>query len=313
MSQQLKGVICGIASAVFYGMNPFGALSLKQEGIETNSALFYRISIACCILGLVMLVRRTSFKVKAKELGVLALLGVVFAASSLTFFLSFNYLDSGLACSLLFVYPVMVAVLMAVFFKERLSGASYFALGLALCGIGLLYGGGSEGQLHPMGIFLIMVSALTYAIYIVVVNRGIQMSSVKMTFYVLLFCGITIGLYDWFASGGVQPLTTPASYFYAFLLALVPTVLSLVLMTMAVHHVGSTPTAIMGAMDPMTAVIVGVTVFGEVLTFRAVCGMLLILVAVFIIILGKNFTIGKLVSVVGRARNVVKYWRWRPS
>ena len=310
MSQQLKGVICGIASAVFYGTNPFGALSLKQEGIETNSALFYRISIACAILGVVMLVRRMSFKVKLNELAVLALLGVVFAASSLTFFLSFNHLDSGLACSLLFVYPVMVAVLMAVFFKERLKPSAIFALVLSLVGIGLLYGGGSEGALSPVGIMLIMISALTYAIYIVVVNRGIQMSSVKMTFYVLLFCGMSIGLYDLIVAGGVDPLTTPASYFYAFMLALVPTVLSLVLMTMAVHMVGSTPTAIMGAMDPMTAVIVGVTVFGEVLTFRAICGMILILVAVMIIILGKSFNVAKLISVVGRARRVTKYWRW---
>ena len=310
MSQQLKGVICGIASAVFYGTNPFGALSLRQEGIETNSALFYRISIACAILGLVMLVRRSSFKVSLRELGVLAVLGVVFAASSLTFFLSFNYLDSGLACSLLFVYPVMVAVLMAVFFKERLKPSAIFALALALGGIALLYGGGSEGALSPVGIMLILISALTYAVYIVVVNSGIQMSSVKMTFYVLLFCSMTIGLYDLIVAGGVDPLTTPASYFYAFMLALVPTVLSLVLMTMAVHLVGSTPTAIMGAMDPMTAVIVGVTVFGEVLTLRAVCGMILILIAVMIIILGKNFTMGRLVFVVGRARKVLKFWRW---
>lgn len=309
----MKGTLCGIASAVFYGTNPFGALSLSHEGIGASSALFYRISIACAILGLVMLVRRQSFRVAWSELGMLALLGGVFAASSLTFFHSFTYLDSGLACSLLFVYPVMVAVLMAVFFKERLQASAAFAMLLALLGIGLLYGGGANGAISMEGTVLIMISALTYAIYIVVVNRGLQMSSVKMTFFVMLFCALTIGLFTVFSDGGIQPLTTPASYFYALMLALVPTVLSLVLMTMSVHMVGSTPTAIMGALDPVTAVVIGVTVFGEVLTFRAVSGMLLILVAVLIIILGKNFTLGKLTSVVGRARKVVKFWRWRPS
>ena len=50
------------------------------------------------------------------------------------------------------------------------------------------------------------------------------------------------------------------------MLALIPTVVSLVLMTVAVHAIGSTPTAVMGALEPLTAVVIGVTIFGELFT-----------------------------------------------
>lgn len=313
MSPQLKGVACGIGSAVFYGTNPLGAIFLNQEGVGASSALVYRFSFACVILALMMLVRKQSFRLNKAELALLLPLGFIFALSSLTFYHSFDYIDSGMACSLLFVYPVMVALLMAIFFKEKLKISTAIAMVLALTGIGMLYGGGETGVMNPIGVGLIMVSALSYAIYIVVVNRGLQMSSIKLTFYVMFFCGLFILLYVLLYGTGLQPLTTPASFGYALFLGIVPTVLSLVLMAQAVHLIGSTPTAVMGALEPVTAVTFGVLVLNEVITFQIVCGILLILVSVTIIVLGKNFTMSRLISVAGRARQVLKHWRWHPS
>ena len=313
MSQQFKGVACAIASAVFYGMNPLGAKGLAAEGIGAGSALFYRFSIACVILAGIMMIKRQSFKIIGQEFIFLSSLGVIFAISSLTFYHSFSYLDSGLACSLLFVYPVMVALLMAICFRERLKAPALFAMLLALSGIGLLYGGSTPEQVTPTGIGLIMASAFTYAVYIVVINRYLKMSAVKMTFYVLLFCAIIIGVYTGtVGEEGLQPLVTPKSYMYALLLAIIPTVMSLVFMATAVHLVGSTPTAVMGAMEPVTAVIIGVTVFGETLTPRSIMGTILIMIGVTIIVMGKNFSVGRLTFVVGHARRVMKHWRWHP-
>ena len=254
-----KGVICGILAAVCYGTNPFGALPLYEEGVNTSSVLFYRFSMAVVMLGVMLL----------------------------------------------------VAGIMAVFFKERITFSTVTAILLALGGIGLLYQGDGETSLSTMGIILVILSALCYAIYIVVVNQSsIRMSSLKLTFYVLLICMFALLAYSFTSSDlHLQLPPSPRAWFYACWLGLVPTILSLVLMTIAVHEVGATPTAIMGALEPLTAVAIGVLVFGEALTVQLVIGIVLILSAVLLIVLGKNFhlrTITHTISTIVR-----KTWRWK--
>ena len=179
-----KGIICGILAAVCYGTNPFGALPLYEEGVNTSSVLFYRFSMAVIILGIMLLAERKKFGISRGELKVLGSLGLLFAASSITYYQSFRFMDAGIASTILFVYPVMVAVIMAVFFKERVTSSTVIAIVLALGGIGLLYKGEAGASLSTMGILLVMISSLTYAVYIVVVNQSdIRMSSLKLTFY----------------------------------------------------------------------------------------------------------------------------------
>jgi drug/metabolite transporter (DMT)-like permease len=306
-----KGVICGILAAVCYGTNPFGALPLYEVGVNTSSVLFYRFSMAVVMLGVMLLVERKSFRINRQELIVLGSLGLLFAASCITYYESFLLMDAGIASTILFVYPVMVAGIMAVFFKERITFSTVTAILLALGGIGLLYQGDGETSLSTMGIILVILSALCYAIYIVVVNQSsIRMSSLKLTFYVLFICMFVLLAYSFTSSDlHLQLPPSPRAWFYACWLGLVPTILSLVLMTIAVHEVGATPTAIMGALEPLTAVAIGVLVFGEALTVQLVIGIVLILSAVLLIVLGKNFhlrTITHTISTIVR-----KTWRWK--
>jgi drug/metabolite transporter (DMT)-like permease len=288
-----KGIVCGILAAVCYGTNPFGALPLYAEGVNTSSVLFYRFSMAVMILGVMLLAERKSFVVTKNELKVLASLGILFAASSITYYQSFRFMDAGIASTILFVYPVMVAVIMAVFFRERVTMTTVSSILLALVGIGMLYRGGEGATLSVVGIALVMISSLTYAVYIVVVNQSqIRMSSLKLTFYVLLICMTCLLAYSFTSPDlHLQLPPSPRAWFYACWLGLMPTVLSLVLMTIAVHEVGATPTAIMGALEPLTAVAIGVLLFGESLTLRLVTGIVLILLAVMVIVLGKHLKI----------------------
>ena len=306
-----KGIICGILAAVCYGTNPFGALPLYEEGVNTSSVLFYRFAMAVVMLGVMLVVERKSFRINKQELKVLGSLGVLFAASCLTYYESFLLMDAGIASTILFVYPVMVAGIMALFFKEQITFSTVTAILLALGGIGLLYQGDGETSLSTMGIILVILSALCYAVYIVVVNQSsIRMSSLKLTFYVLLICMFVLLAYSYTSPELHLKLPpSPRAWFFACWLGLVPTILSLVLMTIAVHEVGATPTAIMGALEPLTAVAIGVLVFGEALTFQLVIGIVLILSAVLLIVLGKNFhlrTIKHTISTIVR-----KTWRWK--
>lgn len=250
-----KGISCGILAAVCYGTNPLGALPLYEEGVNTSSVLFYRFSLAVIMLGSMLLVEGKSFRLNKHELKVLSSLGMLFALSSITYYQSFHFMDAGIASTVLFVYPVMVAVIMACCFHERITASTVIAIVAALVGIVLLSRGDVTASFSSVGFALVMLSALTYAGYIVIVNQShIQMSPVKLTFYVLLFCMLCLLAYSFTSPQlSLQLPPSPQAWFYAVWLGLVPTVLSLVLMTVSVHELGATPTAIIGALEPLIA------------------------------------------------------------
>lgn len=301
------GILCAILSAVCYGTNPFGALPLYEEGVNTATVLSHRFGLAVILLAVIMLIKRIDFKVTRREFKVLFSLGVLFAASSITYYQSFHFMDAGIASTILFVYPVMVAVIMALFFKEKVTSMTVMAIVLSLVGIGLLYKGGAGVSLSVIGIVLCILSSLAYAIYIIVVNQSsIQMSSFKVTFYAMLVCEITLILYS-FTSPELylHMLPSPRAWSFAVWLSIVPTILSLVFMTVAVHHVGATPTAILGALEPLTAVTIGVIIFGETLTPRLVVGIIFILFAVMLVVLGKDLHLRTITHAVSRL------WHWR--
>ena len=254
-----------------------------------------------------MLIKRENFKVNRQEFKVLFSLGILFAASSITYYQSFHFMDAGIASTILFVYPVMVAVIMALFFKERVTVMTVIAIVMSLVGIGLLYKGETGASLSAIGIVLCVLSSLAYAVYIIVVNQSsIKMSSFKVTFYAMLVCEITLILYS-FTSPELylHVLPSPRAWSFAVWLSIVPTILSLVFMTVAVHHVGATPTAILGALEPLTAVAIGVVVFGELLTPRLIVGILFILFAVMLVVLGKDLHLRTITHAVSRL------WHWR--
>lgn len=282
-NKKFFGTICGILAAMFYGTNPLGALKLYEQGMNTNSVLFSRFGMAWIIISIILIIRKESLKVTKKEFGTLTALGLLFTASSMTLYFSFHYIAAGVASTLLFTYPIMTAVIMGLFFKEKAGFKTIIAIVLSLVGVLLLYWSDAGGALDTLGVILVLVSALTYAIYIIVVNRcPLVMSSFKINFYVVLYCAIGMAVFAWLTG---QPLQLPhnaVSWFYASWLAVVPATLSLVLMVYASKYIGATPTAILGALEPLTAVIIGIFVFNEPFGIRLAIGIVLILSAVII-------------------------------
>lgn len=287
----IVGIVCGILSAVCYGTNPLGALPLYQEGENTSSVLFFRFLMAVILLGSLLTVRRFSFVVNRHQLRVLALLGVLFAGSSITYYQSFHFMDAGIASTILFVYPVMVAAIMALCFHERLARITLVAVALAMAGIAMLYQGPAGATLSTLGVMLCILSSAFYAVYIVVIKQADLggLPSLLITFYAMLFCMLCLLAYS-FTSPDLHIMLppTPRAWFYTCWLGLVPTVLSLEFMTIAVQHIGPTPTAIMGALEPLTAVAIGVMIFGEAFTLRLAVGIVLILTGVMLIVMPRN-------------------------
>ncbi len=286
-SYKFKGYSLGIAGAVSYGTNPLFALPLYALGLSTNSTLFYRYLFAVPMLALLLLIRKESFKVKWKELPYMCLMGICFAGSSALLYYSYHYMPSGVASTLLFVYPAMVAVLMMLFFHERFSWKTVSCVLLVSWGIYFLYKNPDGGTLSLTGVLLVVLSSLSYAIYLIGVNRSFlkEMSSDKVTFYSILF-GFLLVLGMASFTGGIQPLQGFESWMCAIALAFFPTVFSLSTTTASIHYIGSTPASILGALEPITALAIGTFVFGEVFTFRIFIGVVLILWAVILLIMG---------------------------
>ena len=291
MNAKAKGYILGSIAAASYGMNPLFALPLYKAGMDPDSVLFFRYLFAIPLLGIMIKARGRSFKIQRKETFPDVIMGLLVALSSLTLFLSYNYMAAGIASTLLFVYPIMVALIMAMVFKEKLALQTIVCMLLALGGIGLLYKSEDGSTLSLIGTLLVFASSLSYAIYIVGINQTSlkNVATLKVTFYVLLF-GLSLFVARLLYSG---VLNTPDQwYLWANLLALAvfPTAISFLCTTGAIQYIGSTPTAILGALEPVTAIFFGIAVFGESLTVRESFGLVMIIVAVTLVIAGGNIT-----------------------
>lgn len=286
MTIRTKGVIYGAIAAATYGMNPLFTLPLYHAGLTPDSVLFYRYALALPILAVMIALRGQTFRLQGREVLPLAGAGLLFSASSLFLYVSYNYMDAGIASTILFVYPILVALIMGICFHERIRALTIFCIALALLGIGLLYKGGGE-TLSGLGVLFVLLSSLSYAIYIVSVNRSVlkTIPTVKLTFYALLF-GLSIYVVRLDFLTALQAIPTWYLWINVIALAALPTAVSLLCTTQAIHCIGSTPTAILGALEPVTAVFFGVTIFHEALTVRLCIGIALILTAVTLIVAG---------------------------
>ncbi|HJF73458.1 MAG TPA: DMT family transporter [Gallibacterium anatis] len=284
-----KGFIFGCIGASFYGLNPLFTLPLYELGLSPDSVLFYRFSVASLILAFIMQQQKISFSLTKTELVAVIFVGVMFAISSLALFMSYQLIEAGIASTILFIYPLLVAVMMIMFFKERINLITMLAITLVIFGVSMLYQGDDGNSLNPFGVLLVFISALTYAIYIIAVEKSPlhNLPIIKLTFYGLLFSALVFFLRLDF---GTHLQVNDSSQFCINIigLAIVPTVLSLILMNQSIQMIGSTTASIIGALEPIAALLVGVLVFHEQMTIRILLGIIAILSAIVLTVSGKE-------------------------
>lgn len=286
------GYVFAALSAAAYGTNPLFALNLYAEGMNANSVLIFRYLLGLPLIALMIWARGRSLAIKKDEIGPVAVLGILMACSSLALFESYNYMNSGIASTLLFVYPIIVALMMVFFFHEKLKPVIGVCLAVMLAGLFLLIWNSEGATLAPFGVLLVMVSSLTYAVYIVMINVSDTVKKIptlKLLFYTLLSGSLVFIAVIPFG----HPLTVPHSAFAwanVFGIAVVPTLISLSLTTVAIQSVGSTITAIFGALEPVTALLLSVLVLGQPVTGRELMGIVLILIATTLVVVGDTVT-----------------------
>ena len=285
---KFKGFLYGIVASSTFGLLPLFTLPVMGEGLTTFSILSYRMLFASILVAVLMLIGRVSFATNLKELRWFAVLGFLYYGSAALLFQAYGGMASGLATTLHFMYPVSVTVIMALVYKQRPSVVTICAIILSLVGVALLcLRESSTGVSSLLSIFLVLLSGVCYAVYLVLVStvkRINQQNSQKLTFYVLMFSGAFFML-STLQGGDLQIIPSASAGINLLLMATLPTLLSNLALVRSVKNIGSTLTSVLGAMEPLTAIIVGILVFDESLRGLMVVGIILILVSVSLIVL----------------------------
>lgn len=279
----LIGYPAGIITGITYGLNPLFAVPLMKNGASIESILFFRYGFAVLLLGGFLLLSRQSLKISGKQAGILFLLGLLYTGSSLFLFEAYHYIASGLATTLIFLYPVLVAIIM-VFLRVVPSWPVWLSIAATFAGVIIMTQSDSSQEINPIGVLLSLASATVYALFIVIINRSKAISSISNS--LLTFYALTVGAFIFlgkilFSDGGI---TTGIEGYMAWGnligLALLPTIVSTATLAIATRNIGATKASVLGVFEPITAILVGTLVFGEALTTNIIIGILLSMTAV---------------------------------
>ena len=287
---KFKGYALGLLSSISYGLIPLFILPIKKANFSLDTTLFYRFFFSALIVGTYLIIKKQSIKVELKQIPVLIILGILYGISSDSLFLAYDYLSAGVASTLLFIYPLIVAIIMAVFFKERITIATLIAIFCVIIGVILLSLKNGNFDLNLAGLGIVLISALAYSSYIITVNKS-NVKSIKgftLTFYsfivtVIYYATKMIINNDSF----ILPSIDLAFNFFTF--ALITTVISSLALVFAIKEIGSTATSILGAFEPVVAVAISVIIFGENFSLSLALGILMIIIGVLLNVIGNNY------------------------
>lgn len=277
------GYPAGIITGITYGLNPLFAVPLMKNGAATESILFFRYIFAVALLGLFLILRKQNFKISGKQFGVLLALGLLYTASSIFLFDAYEYIASGLATTLVFLYPVLVAIIM-VFLRVVPSWPVWLAIAATFGGVLIMTQSDGSQTINPIGVLLSIASALVYALFIVIINRSKVIAGISnslLTFYALTV-GAIVFLGKIFCSDTAitAGITTGADWLNLVGLALLPTIVSTATLAIASRNIGATKASVLGVFEPITAIVVGTVMFGEPLTTNIIVGISIAIVAV---------------------------------
>ena len=249
---RVKGILWAALSSSTFGLAPLFTLLLLGVGYSSFEVLTYRWGVASLCLGAYGLLAGCDFRLGRRELGTVFLLSLFRAATSLSLVIAYQNIASGVASTIHFMYPLVVAVVMMCFFRERGSVWTFAAIGMSIVGVRR--------------------------------SRAVEIDSTVLTCCVMAF-GALFFIAGGLLTGGVRLETDPHTWLYILGVAIPATAVSNMALVQAIKSIGPTLTSIFGAMEPLTAVVIGVWVFAEPFTAKGAAGILLIVAAVSVVVL----------------------------
>ena len=294
VSDKAKGFVSAILAAVFFGFIPlFGKPALSAR-MATECVLAYRFGIAAVMLFCILKIKKIPILIPVMQIPAMLLIAVAYSFSGGFLMLGFNYMSGGVAEVIHFTYPIWVMLIMITVFRERISISSIIAIILAITGIYCLGVLGSEESFLPnthklAGVIIVLISGLACATFMVTINKSkcSRFHSLTISFWMLVLSALFFLVIS-AGTGTLQVAPSTKVFFNLVALAFVATVLSNFFLVYSIKGIGSTLSAILGALEPVTGVVSCAIVFGEAITTPIVFGIILILTAVLIVILRKK-------------------------
>ena len=290
----IKGFIYAALSSATFGLAPFFTISLLLAGFSSFEVLAYRWGIASLTLVVFGIMLGETFRISRKDWGTVFILSLLRAATSFSLVIAYQNISSGVASTIHFMYPLAVALAMMGFFGEKRSFAILFAVLVSLSGAGLLSSGkiDFEGGNTTIGLIAAGLSVFFYGGYIVGVrkSRAVQIPSTALTCYVMGLGALFFLLGGLFYDEGVRLETNVITWLYIGGLALPATAISNITLVKAVKLAGPTLTSLLGALEPLTAVLVGVFVFKELFTTYSALGIILVVISVSLVLFQQKRT-----------------------
>ena len=284
---RIKGIFYAAVSSSTFGLAPFFSITLLLVGFSAFEVLSYRWGIASVVLIIFGLFSGCDFRLKRKDLTVVFTLSLLRAITSFSLIIAYQNIASGVASTIHFMYPLAVALVMMFVFREKKSVWVIVAVLMSLSGASVLSLGGvdvKDGN-TPMGLVAACVSVFSYAGYIIGVRktRAVKINSTVLTCYVMSL-GALFYIIGACCTSGLRIVTDGYVWLIILGLALPATAISNITLVQAIKNAGPTLTSILGAMEPLTAVVIGVFVFNELFTLNTLIGILLILIAVSMVV-----------------------------
>lgn len=288
----LKGGLPGDFLTRVFGSAPAWALIDPARAMPNESFTGFGMAIACVISLLSCLPGRKSLRVTGKQALHLCLFGGGgFAATMLLISYSYLCIPAGMTIVLNFTYPVLVALLSAAFFHERLRPIGVVGLVLAILGIALISGLGAEGGLDlgskpALGIPLALLSGVAYAVYFLAGRHSAyatldtSVSNVYITGSASLLSFAAA-----FITGRFR--VPPTAFIWLVLLAggIIGSVLGIRLLLKGIRLLGSTPASALNTLEPVFASVTSMLVFGEAMGLQKIAGAALVLLGALFSIL----------------------------
>ncbi len=287
----VNGIFYAVISSMSFGFSPLFSLALIAAGFSDFDILSYRWLLAGIVLMIYAFAKKKSLRPNSfDEAWKIILLSVLRAITSVTLLIGYINISSGIAATINFMYPVIVTLTMVIFFGERRSAIDYLAILASIFGVYLLASGDSivaHGGNTKLGLTCSLISAFTFAAYYIVMKqvKADKIEVVKFTTWMMMLSAVYFIICAFIFNGKLTLITDIRSWLNALGLGLWATMVSNITGVKGIRRIGPTMTSVLGALQPVTAVILGVLFLGEHLYLRSLIGISIILVAVCIIVL----------------------------
>jgi len=290
----VSGILLALLGAVLFSTKAiFVKLAYRDTNIDALTLLAWRMifSIPFFLSAAFISSSKTeNVKFTFKQWAYIALIGCLgYYISSLLDFMGLQYVSAGIERLILFVYPTLVLLMSAVFFKIKIKPLQWLAVIITYIGLVIAFFGeiniqSARNENFLLGSFFIFVCAFTYAAYIVGSGRLIpKVGASKFNSYAMSFASIGVFLHFAVFSNVSLWNLPPLVYVYSFLMAVFSTVLPSYLVTASINKIGSGNTAIVGSVGPVSTILLANTFLGEGVTVWQIAGTVLILTGVLII------------------------------